>query len=295
MQDKTGFGRSINYLICHESVEEEIRSTLLFQLVEQYGWKRQDAQNYIYEYLKMDQSKGFVRQICKKYNLYGKKVLEVGAGLGNILIQMKLNGINAVGIEPSKEYYEIIKKRLGQHNLDVSSVIKGYGENLPFDDHTFDFVLIMQVLEHVNDPEGVLAEINRVLRPGGICYITAPNYLSFRENHYRVFWFPMMPKFVAGWYLRLRVRDTSFLQNHINYITFLKVIRIATRLKWNNLTIKSFLEKFENPLQIRSKAKRILAEQAYYFSGGCSKKIGEIAYYSTNLFRPEITYEYFKP
>ena len=54
---------------------------------------------------------------------------------------------------------------------------------LPFEDGSFDTVLSCGVLEHVPDPEGSVAEIHRVLRPGGMFYVTnLPNRFSYTER-----------------------------------------------------------------------------------------------------------------
>lgn len=54
---------------------------------------------------------------------------------------------------------------------------------LPFDDNAFDTVLSCGVLEHVPDPDGSVAEIRRVLRPGGMFYVTnLPNRFSYTER-----------------------------------------------------------------------------------------------------------------
>ena len=54
---------------------------------------------------------------------------------------------------------------------------------LPFDDNAFDTVLSCGVLEHVPDPDGSVTEIRRVLRPGGMFYVTnLPNRYSYTEK-----------------------------------------------------------------------------------------------------------------
>jgi len=58
-------------------------------------------------------------------------------------------------------------------NYDHLSVISDLHQ-LPFADNTFDVVLSMQVLEHVQDPERAIREMHRVLRPGGKLCITLP-------------------------------------------------------------------------------------------------------------------------
>ncbi len=51
--------------------------------------------------------------------------------------------------------------------------------DLPFPEHDFDGVLSVQSIEHVPDPERVLAEVRRVLRPGGRAIFVTPNRLTF--------------------------------------------------------------------------------------------------------------------
>src|SRR5258706_13518917 len=54
-------------------------------------------------------------------------------------------------------------------------VLVGDGQGLPFDNAAFDFVAAFHSLEHVDDPRAVLAEVRRVLAPGGWFYMGVPN------------------------------------------------------------------------------------------------------------------------
>jgi SAM-dependent methyltransferase len=99
------------------------------------------------------------------------------------------------------------------------------GESLPFRDNSIDIVVSLQVLEHVRNPQAMLKETFRVLRPGGFFYLTCENYLSWREPHYRVFWLPLLPKPLGALYLRLRGRSPEFLYNSVTYTTRPGVIR----------------------------------------------------------------------
>ena len=62
------------------------------------------------------------------------------------------------------------------------------GNIMPFEDQSFDVVISTEVLEHVPDPEKYLAEIKRVLKPGGIFFFTVPFLMSLHEvphDYYR--------------------------------------------------------------------------------------------------------------
>jgi SAM-dependent methyltransferase len=94
----------------------------------------------------------------------------------------------------------------------------GVGERLPFADCSFDLITMNQVMEHVAEQTAVLGEALRVLKDGGAIYIASPNYLRFYEPHYKIKWFPLLPKFLGRWYLRLRGRDPVLL-DQLTYTT----------------------------------------------------------------------------
>ena len=81
-------------------------------------------------------------------------------------------------------------------------MIAAVGESLPFADESFDVVTTFQTLEHVADVDRCIAEMVRVLRPGGVLYLRAPDYNCFFEPHYRVPMWPKMPRAWAAPYLR---------------------------------------------------------------------------------------------
>lgn len=79
----------------------------------------------------------------------------------------------------------------GLINLEISdgpnTDIIGFGTELPFMDNTVSLVILQEVLEHVDDFQQLLAEVRRVLKPGGICYCQVPFQIGFHPGPYD-FW-----------------------------------------------------------------------------------------------------------
>lgn len=170
-----------------------------------------------------------IQRIVSQHNLDVRNLryLDIGSGIGDYVIAARKLGIDAVGIEPDQigvGSFETSLSIAKDRADDQSWFYDGVGESLPFDNESFDLITMNQVLEHVQDVDKVLEESFRVLKVGGVLLLNSPNYLSFYEPHYKVFWFPLFPRFLARIYLRLRGRNVSFL-NGINYVTRSKLSR----------------------------------------------------------------------
>jgi ubiquinone/menaquinone biosynthesis C-methylase UbiE len=286
---RSGFGATA--LDGGKSVDAQVAATLYTQVTQQYGWKESVARAYIDDLMSRRGPKVLVDQLCTKYQLLGKDVLEVGSGFGNLLLEFAPKKVRAVGIEPGDEWCRIIHERLRQIGDHECSVLMAIGESLPFRNESFDFIISMQVLEHVSDPALALREMHRVLRPGGTCVAIAPNYFSFFETHYRVLWFPGMPPALGAWYLRARGRNPDFYLKHVNNVTFAQIFAITDGLGWKNETLEAMLEKMRNPQRIASPLKRALVKVLGMAGPGGIRAL----YFAKNLFRQEISCVFRKP
>ena len=117
----------------------------------------------------LDPQKSLKRaEILQRYTpLRSKKLLEVGSGFGtNLAVWMKEFGIDGYGIEPDSigfgSSFSASRIIFETNDLDPGRIIDGHGENLPFEDESFDIVYSANVLEHTESPERVLSECFRV-------------------------------------------------------------------------------------------------------------------------------------
>jgi SAM-dependent methyltransferase len=101
----------------------------------------------------------------------GDRVLEVGCGRGDVLLDLARRGCRCIGLEPAEQMSGLCAAHPNMH------VAQGTAERLEFADESFDLVFSQQVLEHVH-PDDVpehFAEAFRVLRCGGILCVETPN------------------------------------------------------------------------------------------------------------------------
>ncbi len=94
------------------------------------------------------------------------KVLDVGCGGGFTCEFMAKKGAAVSGVDISDVSIETAKKHEKESNWDIEYKCAA-AEKLPYEDDSFDVVNCVDVLEHVEDVSVVLAEIKRVLKPGG--------------------------------------------------------------------------------------------------------------------------------
>jgi demethylmenaquinone methyltransferase/2-methoxy-6-polyprenyl-1,4-benzoquinol methylase len=89
----------------------------------------------------------------------GSRVLDVATGTGLVARQLIRRGCDVVGLDQSDEML--------RHAKDRTRAVLGQAEQLPFPDGSFDAVTFTYLLRYVDDPAAVVAELARVLRPGG--------------------------------------------------------------------------------------------------------------------------------
>jgi len=118
-----------------------------------------------------------------------KKLLEIGFGMGTDLFQFAAAGSHVYGVDLSPAHLEIAQKRFALYNVPANLRLAD-AENLPFKNETFDAVYSFGVIHHSPDTPKCIAEIHRVLKPGGRAIISvyhknsAFTYLSIILSSY---------------------------------------------------------------------------------------------------------------
>jgi SAM-dependent methyltransferase len=98
----------------------------------------------------------------------GPEVLDAGAGQGTMSARLERLGYDVTSTDVSGTAVDILRGRLS------GPVAEANVTDLPFGDESFDGAVLGEVLEHVEDDRGALAELARVLRPGGVLAASVP-------------------------------------------------------------------------------------------------------------------------
>jgi demethylmenaquinone methyltransferase / 2-methoxy-6-polyprenyl-1,4-benzoquinol methylase len=141
------------------------------------------------------------KDTMKRMNVQeGKKALDVCCGTADWTIALaEAVGPSGevVGLDFSQNMLNVGKQKVSEAKLDQVSLIHGNAMELPFPDHSFDYVTIGFGLRNVPDYLQVLKEMNRVLKPGGlaVCLETSqPTLIGYRQLYYFYFRY-IMPLF----------------------------------------------------------------------------------------------------
>lgn len=108
----------------------------------------------------------------------GGIVLDLGCGIGFDVARLEAAGLTAVGIDPSAVMLDHARTRTDDGER--RRLARADGARLPFRSASLDGCRIERVLQHVEDPAVVVAEVRRVLRPGGFVAAFEPDHTSCR-------------------------------------------------------------------------------------------------------------------
>lgn len=134
----------------------------------------------------------------------GSRVLDFGCGAGQLVAAGRRLGLDIVGADA---FYAGSNARQQAQNAGLLGqfIFEVRQERLPFPDEHFDIITNNQVMEHVEDLDGTLRELHRVLKPDGVMLSIFPSKDVFREGHIGIpfaHWFPKQAR-TRYWYTLL--------------------------------------------------------------------------------------------
>ncbi|MBA3402333.1 MAG: class I SAM-dependent methyltransferase [Actinobacteria bacterium] len=114
--------------------------------------------------LSLGQDPRWRRFLVSRLPANGGHVLDVATGTGLVAAELLRRGFRVTGLDQSEEMLEVARRRLGRQ----TELVVASAESVPFPDESFDHLTFTYLLRYVNDPGATLAELARVVRPGGV-------------------------------------------------------------------------------------------------------------------------------
>lgn len=125
----------------------------------------------------------------------GKTVLDMAAGWGGHALAFAERGAHVVASDLNDHGYTRLNEFAAAHDLSLHAQL-GDCQHLPFSDHSFDTILALDLIEHIPEPERMAREITRLLKPGGVCFLTTPPKLLsavWGEPHWQLKGLSLLP------------------------------------------------------------------------------------------------------
>jgi ubiquinone/menaquinone biosynthesis C-methylase UbiE len=159
-----------------------------------------------------------ISQIARFGDFKGKRVLEIGTGIGTDGLQFQTNGARYVGIDLTLAGQRLAKEQFGLAGCE-SNVMVGNAEILPLAGDYFDHIYSFGVIHHSPSTETIVNEMFRVLKPGGTFCVMIYNRSSI--NYYleimflrKLFRWLLYPAFMPKFLSRLLRLDRNKLETH---------------------------------------------------------------------------------
>jgi 2-polyprenyl-3-methyl-5-hydroxy-6-metoxy-1,4-benzoquinol methylase len=172
----------------------------------------------------LDKISPFISSLCQ-LGVKPGRILDIGCGAGDFIVSAHQSGWQVAGVEPNEPARHRCNSRLGWEAVQPTL------EEAAFPAQSFQVVTLWHVLEHTNSPKETLAEVHRILAPGGLVAIAVPNFDSIdRRIHGRGWFFLAAPRHLYHF-----TQDT--LSQYLGRAGF-KVVQVFFRPRWNILPSK---------------------------------------------------------
>lgn len=143
-------------------------------------------------------------------DLNGLVALDIGCSAGFIADELAADGAKTIGVDIDEPGLERARERFGSR----VEFVNASGDDLPLPDESLDIVVFNHIYEHVVDPDSVVSEIHRVLKPNGVVYFGLANKHQLMEPHHRLPLLSWLPQRAADAYVRRLGKADQYYERH---------------------------------------------------------------------------------
>jgi 2-polyprenyl-3-methyl-5-hydroxy-6-metoxy-1,4-benzoquinol methylase len=181
-----------------------------------------------------------------------RRILDVGCGSGRLLSMLREHGAPAWELEGIDVGEDAVRRCRAKGFRAEATRIEAFEAA----DGAFDAVILMQILEHLDDPRGALARLSALLRPGGVLVLETPNvggldYRLFRGRYWGMYHFPRHWNLFSTTALTRLLEDAGFAVERADYLLstsswILSLHHLLLERGWPERVVRFF--HFQNPV-----------------------------------------------
>lgn len=144
------------------------------------------------------------------------EVADIGCGAGSQAFLWVDKGHRVRGLDVNERLIELARRRAAEKKQDISFTT-GTAADLPWPDASVDVCILPELLEHVPEWQACLSEAVRIMRPGGVLFLTTTNWLCPVQHEFTLPLYSWYPGPLKRRYERLSKTTRPEIANHATY------------------------------------------------------------------------------
>lgn len=196
------------------------------------------------------------RIVANEIEIDGAQILDIGFGAGGTSLVLAEKGSHVTAIDFNSARVQNFNKIASESGLSIM-VEKGIAQELNFDDSQFDCVILQDVIEHLGKPQVAVKEIARVLKKGGIVYLSTPNRWSplnfISDPHWNLPLVSILPRKLVGLFIvKLIRREKEYREDFAELLSLRRLKQLFIENQFDLKMTNSIVAKaiFENPTSV---------------------------------------------